>query len=51
MRRKWRKRVTDPELGRIGMTENEARASKRRLKIDKIPMYGWHDTNATRRQG
>jgi pyruvate/2-oxoglutarate dehydrogenase complex dihydrolipoamide dehydrogenase (E3) component len=29
---------TDPELGRIGMTEKEARASKRRLKIAKIPM-------------
>jgi pyruvate/2-oxoglutarate dehydrogenase complex dihydrolipoamide dehydrogenase (E3) component len=29
---------TDPELGRIGMTEQEARASKRRLKIGKIPM-------------
>jgi len=29
---------TDPELGRIGMTEKEARASKRRLKIGKIPM-------------
>jgi pyruvate/2-oxoglutarate dehydrogenase complex dihydrolipoamide dehydrogenase (E3) component len=29
---------TDPELGRIGMTEQEARASKRPLKIGKIPM-------------
>jgi pyruvate/2-oxoglutarate dehydrogenase complex dihydrolipoamide dehydrogenase (E3) component len=29
---------TDPELGRIGMTEKEARASNRRLKIGKIPM-------------
>ncbi len=29
---------TDPELGRIGMTEKEARASERRLKIGKIPM-------------
>jgi pyruvate/2-oxoglutarate dehydrogenase complex dihydrolipoamide dehydrogenase (E3) component len=29
---------TDPELGRIGMTEQEARASKRPLKIAKIPM-------------
>jgi len=29
---------TDPELGRIGMTETEARASKRRLNIGKIPM-------------
>jgi pyruvate/2-oxoglutarate dehydrogenase complex dihydrolipoamide dehydrogenase (E3) component len=29
---------TDPELGRIGMIETEARASKRRLKIGKIPM-------------
>ena len=29
---------TDPELGRIGMTEKEARASHRQLKIGKIPM-------------
>ncbi len=29
---------TDPELGRIGMTEQEARASKKKLKIGKIPM-------------
>jgi pyruvate/2-oxoglutarate dehydrogenase complex dihydrolipoamide dehydrogenase (E3) component len=31
---------TDPELGRVGMTEAEARATGRRLKIGKIPM-GW----------
>ena len=29
---------TDPGLGRIGMTEQEARASKKKLKIGKIPM-------------
>ncbi len=29
---------SDPQLGRIGMTEKEARASGRRLKIGKIPM-------------
>jgi pyruvate/2-oxoglutarate dehydrogenase complex dihydrolipoamide dehydrogenase (E3) component len=29
---------TAPELGRIGMTEREARESKRRLKVGKIPM-------------
>jgi pyruvate/2-oxoglutarate dehydrogenase complex dihydrolipoamide dehydrogenase (E3) component len=29
---------TDPQLGRVGMTEQEARASGRRLKINKIPM-------------
>jgi pyruvate/2-oxoglutarate dehydrogenase complex dihydrolipoamide dehydrogenase (E3) component len=29
---------TDPQLGRVGMTEKEARASGRRLKIGKIPM-------------
>lgn len=29
---------TDPELGRIGITEREARALRRRLKIGKIPM-------------
>ena len=29
---------TDPELGRVGMTEAEARADGRRLKIGKIPM-------------
>jgi pyruvate/2-oxoglutarate dehydrogenase complex dihydrolipoamide dehydrogenase (E3) component len=31
---------TDPQLGRVGMTEKEARATGRRLKIGKIPM-GW----------
>jgi pyruvate/2-oxoglutarate dehydrogenase complex dihydrolipoamide dehydrogenase (E3) component len=29
---------TDPQLGRVGITESEARASGRRLKIGKIPM-------------
>lgn len=29
---------TDPQLGRVGMTEAEARAAKRRVKIGKIPM-------------
>jgi pyruvate/2-oxoglutarate dehydrogenase complex dihydrolipoamide dehydrogenase (E3) component len=29
---------TDPQLGRVGMTEKEARAIGRRLKIGKIPM-------------
>jgi pyruvate/2-oxoglutarate dehydrogenase complex dihydrolipoamide dehydrogenase (E3) component len=29
---------TDPELGRVGLTEREARASGRRLKIGKVPM-------------
>ena len=29
---------TDPQLGRVGMTEKEARASGRPLKIGKIPM-------------
>jgi pyruvate/2-oxoglutarate dehydrogenase complex dihydrolipoamide dehydrogenase (E3) component len=29
---------TDPQLGRVGMTETEARASGRRLKVGKIPM-------------
>lgn len=29
---------TDPQLGRVGMTEKEARASGRKLKIGKIPM-------------
>jgi pyruvate/2-oxoglutarate dehydrogenase complex dihydrolipoamide dehydrogenase (E3) component len=29
---------TDPQLGRVGMTETEARRSGRRLKIGKIPM-------------
>jgi pyruvate/2-oxoglutarate dehydrogenase complex dihydrolipoamide dehydrogenase (E3) component len=29
---------TDPQLGRVGMTESEARATGRRLKIGKIPM-------------
>jgi dihydrolipoamide dehydrogenase len=28
---------TDPQLGRVGMTEQEARATGRRLKIGKIP--------------
>lgn len=28
---------TDPELGRVGLTEKEARATGRRLKIGKIP--------------
>jgi pyruvate/2-oxoglutarate dehydrogenase complex dihydrolipoamide dehydrogenase (E3) component len=28
---------TDPQLGRVGLTEKEARASGRRLKIGKIP--------------
>jgi pyruvate/2-oxoglutarate dehydrogenase complex dihydrolipoamide dehydrogenase (E3) component len=28
---------TDPQLGRVGMTEKEARASGRRLKIGKMP--------------
>ncbi len=31
---------TDPQLGRVGMTEKEARASGRRLKIGKMPA-GW----------
>jgi pyruvate/2-oxoglutarate dehydrogenase complex dihydrolipoamide dehydrogenase (E3) component len=31
---------TDPQLGRVGLTEKEARASGRRLKLGKIPM-GW----------
>jgi pyruvate/2-oxoglutarate dehydrogenase complex dihydrolipoamide dehydrogenase (E3) component len=31
---------TDPQLGRVGMTEGEARATGRPLKIGKIPM-GW----------
>jgi len=31
---------TDPQLGRVGMTEKEARAAGRKLKIGKIPM-GW----------
>lgn len=31
---------TDPQLGRVGMTEKEARATGRKLKIGKIPM-GW----------
>ena len=31
---------TDPQLGRVGLTEKEARATGRRLKIGKIPM-GW----------
>jgi pyruvate/2-oxoglutarate dehydrogenase complex dihydrolipoamide dehydrogenase (E3) component len=29
---------TDPQLGRVGMTEKEARAAGHRLKIGKIPM-------------
>ena len=29
---------TDPQLGRVGMTEKEARASGRRLKVGNIPM-------------
>ena len=29
---------TDPQLGRVGLTEKEARAEGRRLKIGKIPM-------------
>jgi pyruvate/2-oxoglutarate dehydrogenase complex dihydrolipoamide dehydrogenase (E3) component len=29
---------TDPQLGRVGMTEKEARAAGRTLKIGKIPM-------------
>jgi pyruvate/2-oxoglutarate dehydrogenase complex dihydrolipoamide dehydrogenase (E3) component len=29
---------TDPQLGRVGMTEKEARAAKRPLKVGKIPM-------------
>jgi pyruvate/2-oxoglutarate dehydrogenase complex dihydrolipoamide dehydrogenase (E3) component len=29
---------TDPQLGRVGLTEKEARAQGRRLKIGKIPM-------------
>ena len=29
---------TDPQLGRVGMTEQEARATGRRLKVGKIPM-------------
>ena len=29
---------TDPQLGRVGQTEKEARAAGRRLKVGKIPM-------------
>ncbi|HEV8001496.1 MAG TPA: mercuric reductase [Planctomycetaceae bacterium] len=29
---------TDPQLGRVGMTEKEARATGKKLKIGKIPM-------------
>ncbi len=29
---------TDPQLGRVGLTEKEARATGRQLKIGKIPM-------------
>lgn len=31
---------TDPQLGRVGLTEKEARAGGRKLKVGKIPM-GW----------
>src|SRR5262249_3952062 len=31
---------TDPQLGRVGLTEKEARVTGRRLKVGKIPM-GW----------
>jgi len=31
---------TDPNLGRVGVTEKEARNSGRKLKIGKIPMTG-----------
>jgi pyruvate/2-oxoglutarate dehydrogenase complex dihydrolipoamide dehydrogenase (E3) component len=31
---------TDPQLGRVGLTEKDARAGGRRLKVGKIPM-GW----------
>jgi pyruvate/2-oxoglutarate dehydrogenase complex dihydrolipoamide dehydrogenase (E3) component len=31
---------TDPQLGRVGLTEKEAREAGRRLKVGKIPM-GW----------
>jgi pyruvate/2-oxoglutarate dehydrogenase complex dihydrolipoamide dehydrogenase (E3) component len=31
---------TDPQLGRVGMTEKEAQATKRPLKVGKIPMSG-----------
>jgi dihydrolipoamide dehydrogenase len=29
---------TDPQLGRVGLTEKEARAAGRRIKVGKIPM-------------
>src|SRR5260370_30217431 len=29
---------TDPQLGRVGLTEREARAAGKKLKIGKIPM-------------
>jgi pyruvate/2-oxoglutarate dehydrogenase complex dihydrolipoamide dehydrogenase (E3) component len=29
---------TDPQLGRVGLTEKEARAAGRRLKVGKVPM-------------
>ena len=29
---------TDPQLGRVGLTEKEERAARRRLKVGKIPM-------------
>jgi pyruvate/2-oxoglutarate dehydrogenase complex dihydrolipoamide dehydrogenase (E3) component len=43
---------TDPQLGRVGLTEKEARASGRRLKVGKIPMT-WvaRASSATRRPG
>src|SRR5207253_8831783 len=31
---------TDPQLGRVGLTEREARAAGYKLKIGKIPMAG-----------
>jgi pyruvate/2-oxoglutarate dehydrogenase complex dihydrolipoamide dehydrogenase (E3) component len=31
---------TDPQLGRVGLTEKEARAGGHRLKVGKLPM-GW----------
>ena len=32
---------TDPCLGRVGVTEKEARAQGRKLKIGKVPRPGW----------
>ena len=29
---------TDPQLGRVGLTEREARATAKRIKLGKIPM-------------